>query len=208
VGHDPVRDASGDTLSVLHYLPGAVDPVKKMLAEAGATRELFPPPEAIGEDEVAGGTLLLCEGEPDCVRLWSAGVAAVAVPGAQNWQSEWAPRFRGRRWTVIVCFDADETGRAKAPGVAADLLAAGVDARLADLDQYAEGVEDFDLTDLLGERDPASARELLATLAEDAVVPDAAEADESQALDETFRLVPVDWQVIEAQDGDDRVRPT
>jgi Toprim-like len=132
----PVRDATGERVGALRYDPtGRAEP--KMLAEAGSTRELFPPPETIpdGVDR-----LILTEGEPDCVAAWSAGFAAVAVPGTAGWKDEYAGRFSGRRWTVYVVFDCDEAGRAAAVTVAASLVAAGVDARIVDLDPSRNGI--------------------------------------------------------------------
>jgi hypothetical protein len=164
----PVRDETGDVLSVLRYLPGA--PARlKMLAAAGSTRELFPPPETIGDDE-HDGRLWVVEGEPDCIRLWSAGVAAVAVPGVKGWNREDAARFRGPRWQVLVCFDADDEGRESSIAVARDLVGFGVDARVVDLVPYANGEKGFDLTDLLVGREPLVARATLDALAQSAAV--------------------------------------
>jgi hypothetical protein len=94
----PVRDEHGDDLGELRYDPtGLLKP--KMLAAAGATRQLFPPPELITDQELdERRTVWLVEGEPDAIRLWSIGIPAVAVPGAGNWRDEWAARFTGRRW--------------------------------------------------------------------------------------------------------------
>jgi AAA domain/Toprim-like len=137
----PVREASGELLGHLHYSPNGAEP--KMLADAECPRELFPPPEMICAEEGAG-PLWLVEGEPDCVRAWSLGLSAVAVPGTQGWKSEWAPRFTGRK--VAVCFDADEGGRTTAARVGSDLAAAGIEARLIDLVPVADR-DGFDLTD-------------------------------------------------------------
>jgi hypothetical protein len=160
----PVRDSSGEQVGYARYLPGAGN-ADKMRADAGTTRELFPPPEMIGEEE-GDGSLWLLEGEPDCVRAWSLGLAAVAVPGAQNWRAEWAPRFSGRR--VVVCFDADEAGRTGAARAAADLSACGIAARILELD--ASRYDGFDLSDLTdGARNPSEreqARQLLERCAE------------------------------------------
>jgi hypothetical protein len=140
----PVRDETGGLLSFLRYSPTGVTP--KMLAEAGATRELFPPPEMIGDDE-HGGLLFLDEGEPDTIALWSLGLAAVGVPGTGKWGSGWAARFSGRRWKVVVCFDCDTSGRSCAAEVAQALLAEGVDVRVLDLDPSRD--DGFDLSDYL-----------------------------------------------------------
>jgi Toprim-like len=137
-----VRDATGDEVGLLRYSPNGAEP--KMLADAGTSRELYPPPEDIADDEVERW-LWLVEGEPDATRNWSLGLPAVAVPGAQNWRDELAARFSGRPWRVVVCFDCDQAGRTNALRAARALIAAGVDARVLDLDPSRD--DGFDLTD-------------------------------------------------------------
>lgn len=98
----PIRTNRLKIQGVARYLPGGSP---KMLAAAGTKRGLFPAPEIIGRKR----TLFVVEGEPDAVSLWSAGVPAVAVPGAQSWRPEWARRLDGRR--LIVMCDCDKPGR-------------------------------------------------------------------------------------------------
>ena len=165
----PVRDATNDLVGFTRYQPNAAlrnERQPKMKADAGSTRELFPPPETIADDELSG-VLWLVEGEPDAVRLWSLGLPAVAVPRAQNWRDEWAPRFSGRRLTVLVCFDADEAGRQNAVRAAAALVAAGVDVRVVSVDGHADH-DGYDLSDLLNGKTADEARALLAALLRDA----------------------------------------
>jgi Protein of unknown function (DUF3631) len=151
----PVVDATGDRVGTLHYDPtGETEP--KMLAEAGSTRELFPPPETIPNDV---NELVLGEGEPDPVAAWSAGFTAVGVPGTGGWKREYAGRFSGRRWIVYVIFDCDEGGRRIAAKAARDLAAAGVDVRVVDLDPSRD--DGFDLTDFLREHGADALRALL-----------------------------------------------
>jgi AAA domain/Toprim-like len=140
----PVRDETLAELGELRYDPtGQRQP--KMLAAAGVPRQLFPPPESIRDSEPADRVLWLVEGEPDAVRLWSLGLPAIGVPGAQNWRDEWASRFSGRRWEIAVCFDCDAPGRENAERAAAALNAAGVTARVVDLDPSRDN--GYDLTD-------------------------------------------------------------
>ena len=140
----PVRDETGADLGELRYDPtGQLTP--KMLADHGVPRVLFPPPEAVGNDEPPDQTLWLVEGEPDAIRAWSLGLPAVAVPGAQSWRDEWAARFTGRHWRIAVCFDCDTTGRTHATRAAEALARAGLDVRLIDLDPSRE--DGYDLTD-------------------------------------------------------------
>jgi hypothetical protein len=140
-----VRDPVGDVAGELLYDPtGEHHP--KMIARAGTPRELFPPPELIGDAELdEHRTVWLLEGEPDAIRAWSLGLVATAVPGAANWREEWAARFTGRHLRVIVCFDCDQAGRAGAARAAASIAAAGVDARLLELDPDRD--DGYDLTD-------------------------------------------------------------
>ncbi len=170
----------------LHYDPtGLRQP--KMVASAGSSRELFPPPEMIGDDELdEHRTVWLVEGEPDAIRLWSLGVPAVAVPGAQNWRDDDAPRFTGRRWRVIVCFDCDAPGRENAERAAAAIVDAGGDARLLDLDPGEQ--HGYDLTDWLQKADTAELRDqaaaALATIAETLELYRPPRRDEPPATDE------------------------
>jgi hypothetical protein len=177
----PVRESSGALVGYVRYLPGARNGVPKMIADAGTTRELFPPPEMIGEDE-GDGICWLGEGEPDNVRAWSLGLAAVAVPGAQNWRAEWAPRFTGRK--VVVCFDCDEPGRASAARAAADLTACGIQARIVDLDPSRE--DGFDLTDFTAkaqtEAEREQARQLLLEMADRAPAVWVEELEHAEAI--------------------------
>ena len=142
----PVRDESGSLEpGVESYQP---DPAKrnglpKMLAKNGATRQLFPPPETLPDDR--DGWLYLLEGPPDCVRAWSIGLTAVAVPGTQNWRAEWASRFTRRR--VVVVLDCDEKAREAAHRIAGDIAGNGIEVRLVDLAPHRD--DGFDLTDAL-----------------------------------------------------------
>ena len=131
----------------------------KMLADAGSARQLFPAPETIANDEPVDGVLVLTEGEPDCVSAWSAGFAAVGVPGVEGWRDEYAVRFTGRRWRVYVVFDCDTQGRDAAMPIVESLIAAGVDARLVDLGPDRD--DHYDLTDYLREHGREALRELL-----------------------------------------------
>jgi Toprim-like len=134
----PYRDATWRLVGLGRYQPDADKRgvLPKMLADAGSSRELFPPPETVDQD----GWLWLVEGESDAIRAHSLGLAAVAVPGVQAWRSEWAQRFAGRR--VVVCFDCDPPGRKAARRVAAALAPMSEDVRLLDLaSNNTEGVD-------------------------------------------------------------------
>jgi hypothetical protein len=138
----PVRNEEGALVGVVRYLPGERCEAPKMIADTGSKRQLFPAPETVDEQE---GFLLLVEGEPDAICGNSFGLAAVAIPGANNWQSEWKQRFAGRK--VAVVLDCDEIGRKAAAQVAADLAPVAAEVRLVDIDRTRQ--DGYDLTDYL-----------------------------------------------------------
>src|SRR5262245_35848846 len=85
----PVRDETLADVGELRYDPTGNGAGPKMLAGAGTSRELFPPPESIADEDLdETRTVWLVEGEPDAIRLWSLGLTAIAVPGAGNWRDE------------------------------------------------------------------------------------------------------------------------
>jgi hypothetical protein len=153
----PIRDEQLEEVGELRYDPtGEHHP--KMLATSGSPRVLTPPPESIALDTLDQlRTVWLVEGEPDMIRLRSLGLVAIAVPGAGNWRDEWAARFTGQRWRVIVCFDCDTAGRDGARRAAAAIVNAGGDARLLDLDGTRD--DGFDLTDFARTADTADLRD-------------------------------------------------
>lgn len=167
--HRATFTVTDETASPVGHLRYLADPTRrngagsKMLADKGSERQLYPAPETIGDDEPPDGEVVLDEGEPDTVALWSAGFAAVGVPGVESWRDEWAVRFTGRRWRVYVVFDCDEQGRRAADRAAAALVRAGVDARIVDLDPARD--DGYDATDFLRDRGPRGRDELRALFA-------------------------------------------
>jgi hypothetical protein len=147
----PIRDAALVELGEALYLPDpdARNGRPKLEQPSGVPRQLFPPPETIPNDVEQ---LVLCEGESDVVAAWSAGFAAVGVPGTNGWRAEYAARFAGRRWTLYTAFDCDVVGRQAAGIVVDSLVEHGVDARLVDLAEHRE--DGYDLTDFLLEHTP------------------------------------------------------
>jgi Protein of unknown function (DUF3987) len=140
----PVTDAAGRVVGIARYLPGdRPNGERKMLADAGSIRELWPAPESLD----GTSAVWLTEGEPDGVSLALLGLQASAVPGAASWRSEWAARFAGR--DVIVCTDCDENGRALAAQAADDLIPVARSVRIIDLD--SERTDAYDVGDLVRE---------------------------------------------------------
>jgi hypothetical protein len=138
----PVRDGEGALVGVARYLAGERGEAPKVIADTGSKRELFPAPETVDERD---SYLLLVEGEPDALAAHSLGLAAVAIPGANNWQTEWKQRFSGRK--VAIVLDSDEVGRKAAAQVAADLAPVAAEVRVLDLDRQRH--DGYDLTDYL-----------------------------------------------------------
>lgn len=118
----------------------------KMVAPAGATRELWPAPE-----DVAGDVLYVVEGEPDAISMREIGLSAVAIPGGAKVSDEWAQRLAhdpdgNERSAVVVIADCDTTGRKAARDRAAKIAEHCV-AYTGELDANKSG--GYDVGDLL-----------------------------------------------------------
>lgn len=55
-------------------------------------------------------TIVLCEGEIDCMTMHQMGVPAVGVPGANAWKDHWKLLFADYDNVLVVC-DGDQAGR-------------------------------------------------------------------------------------------------
>ena len=86
----------------------------------------------------------------------SRGLPAVAVPGDDAWDSEWARLFAGRHVSVVL--DCDRAGREAAARITADLRAAGVRGGIVDLARAR--TDGYDLTEWLAERPNLGVQEL------------------------------------------------
>jgi len=78
----------------------------------------------------------------------SRGLPAIAVPGDDAWEREWAQLLVGRRVSVVL--DCDRAGREAAVRIAADLKVAGVRGSIIDLARDRQ--DGYDLTDWLNAR--------------------------------------------------------
>ena len=135
----PIRDQDGGLRGVLRYAP-THDHAPKMLAARGTRLGLIPHPAAEPSTWV-----VLVEGPPDMISARSRGLPAIAVPGDDAWEREWAQLLVGRHVSVVL--DCDRAGREAAARIAGDLKAAGVRGSIIDL---APGRQDgYDLTDWL-----------------------------------------------------------
>lgn len=85
----------------------------KYLAEPGERRGLFNVYALHSDSPV----LVLCEGELDALSVTAlAGIPAVGIPGATNWQPHWSYCFDGFDEVVLVA-DGDSAGRQMAKAV-------------------------------------------------------------------------------------------
>jgi hypothetical protein len=98
----------------------------KVIAVSGSRLALLPAPAWTAERRV-----LLVEGPSDMLAARSAGVPAIAVPGANAWRSEWAGALDGR--TVVVVMDCDRPGRQAAVRIGDDLERHGIAVAISDL---------------------------------------------------------------------------
>ena len=146
----PIRDAAGELRGVLRYAPSH-DHAPKVLAARGTRLVLIPHPCTESSTWV-----VLVEGPPDMITARSRELPAIAVPGDDAWEPEWAQLLAAKH--VSVVFDCDHAGRAAAARIAADLKAVGVRGSIVDLAQgRADG---YDLTEWLAARESLGAQEL------------------------------------------------
>jgi DNA primase len=54
-------------------------------------------------------TIVITEGEMDCITLVQCGIPAVGIPGASAWKPHYRLLFEGYQ-SVIICADNDDTG--------------------------------------------------------------------------------------------------
>jgi hypothetical protein len=117
----------------------------KVTAIPGTRLGLLPPPAWTSGDRV-----LLVEGPSDMLAARSAGLPAVAVPGANAWRSEWAGDLEGR--AVVVVMDCDRPGRQAAARIAEDLEYRGIAVWIGDLAPSRR--DGYDVSDWLREGNP------------------------------------------------------
>ena len=138
----PIRDQDGGLRGLLRYAP-THDHAPKMLAARGTRLGLIPHPAAEPSTWV-----VLVEGPPDMISARSRGLPAIAVPGDDAWEREWAQLLVGRHVSVVL--DCDRAGRDAAVRIADDLKAAGVRGSIIDLARDRQ--DGYDLTDWLNAR--------------------------------------------------------
>jgi len=138
----PIRNGHGELRGVLRYAP-THDRAPKMLAVRGTQLGLIPHPAAESSSWV-----VLVEGPPDMISARSQGLPAIAVPGDDAWEPDWAQLLVSRYVSVVL--DCDRAGRRAATRITRDLKAAGVRGSIVDLAPDRD--DGYDLSDWLHER--------------------------------------------------------
>jgi hypothetical protein len=89
--------------------------------------------------------VVICEGEFDCIVLYSQGVNAISsTAGAMTFKNEWVELLQDKE-EVVICFDYDKTGKDGAKKLA-DKLGKSLDCRISIIDLPAEVGEGGDIT--------------------------------------------------------------
>jgi hypothetical protein len=159
----PTRDGDGSLVGVTEYDPDPRRRGPKSISRG--RRDLFPAPEF-----VKGETLYVVEGEPDAVMANLIGLPAVGIPGAAFWAGERgrdaAARIADGRDRIVFVPDCDTGGRQWVERAGYDTAALGLDVRVIELD--AKATNGYDLTDLVADGTPDSARRYVEKLATNA----------------------------------------
>lgn len=134
----PIRAGCGQLRGLLRYRPWPGEG-PKMLAVRGTRLGLIPHPVTEPSRHV-----ILTEGPSDAMAARSHGLPALAVPGTDAWQPQWAQLFWGR--TVTVVMDSDKVGRAAAERIHSDLDAIA-EVEVVDLDPGRS--DGYDLSEAL-----------------------------------------------------------
>jgi hypothetical protein len=101
----PIRNRDGELRGILRYAPSH-DHAPKVLAVRGTRLGLIPHPRTESSTWV-----VLVEGLPDMISARSQGLPAVAVPGDDAWEAEWARLFAGRYVSVDLTVTEPGEGR-------------------------------------------------------------------------------------------------
>jgi len=101
----PVFDTEGNfSFNKYRKNPTVEDKHPKYMYDKGGSVSLYGYHRAKGHD-----TILVTEGEKDCLVAWSNNIPAVtSTGGSLSFQQDWEELFAGKE--VIFCFDNDEAG--------------------------------------------------------------------------------------------------
>ncbi len=111
----PVRDKDGAIVNVRKYKPGASRDKMIPYGPGYNKARLFP------VDSLESDWILLCEGEMDCLVALQQGYPAMTTTGgADTWREEFSQELKGKK--VVICYDADGSGKKGASAIAIKLL--------------------------------------------------------------------------------------
>jgi len=136
----PVREADGTLVNVRRYQLGASSGQKMLNLPGHGAAHIYR-----ADILAANDTIVITEGEMDCILLNQEGIPAVThTAGAATFRAAWAKDFRGK--TVFIAYDADKAGRDGAKKVLNLLAGFAVDTYLVDIPETTKGA---DITDYL-----------------------------------------------------------
>ena len=165
-------------------------------------RPLYRMPELI-DDLAAERTILLVEGEKDCITLRELGLPATTHSGgAKGWRPEYAHQLAGA--SVIILPDNDEPGRKWAADAGAALIEQGATVRMCAVPVHAVGA---DVTDWVQSGGTLAQLERLLDRAiawqpgDPVPVPAAPPKFKLLSVADLENLPPMDWLVGEERAG-------
>jgi hypothetical protein len=136
----PVRNARDEIINVRRYKLNAAAAADKMLNTPGHGAAAVFGLSILAKNE----TVVLTEGEPDCILLNQVGIPAVThTAGASTFRPQWGPLFADKH--VYICYDNDKAGKDGARKVKKilDMYAASVTIVEIPLDFKGADVTDY-----------------------------------------------------------------
>jgi len=144
-------ETKGESLSIPYYDTDGAELYRKFRNKPGADPRFWIAPKGrppkpyglsrIGEFRKAGVVLYLAEGESDAWALWSAGLPALGIPGANNARCLEREHLVGVE-TLYICRDAGDERLAALVGVQARLAATGYAGKAFVLEML-DGIKDI-----------------------------------------------------------------
>lgn len=104
----PVRDELGAVLFSKYRRDPAVKMTPKYIYDKGSSAFLYGLREAFNTKP---DTLLITEGELDCLIAWSHNIPAVSsTGGAMTWNEDFTKYVRSLAKKILICYDNDDAG--------------------------------------------------------------------------------------------------
>lgn len=206
----PVCDEGGVCRNVRRYLPGGKPKLMSYARGYGKNR-LFNL-DALERARENDETIVVCEGEPDCITAFQYGLNAITTTGgAGSWRDEFTPPFQSL--DVILVPDADDPGRAGMQRIGQKLCGVTKSIKTVALPTDGSDLSDFLLAAVGGENEGGGA-DAFDELLQDAVPfepvepdDDAPDGDERPRIGYTARQLDAvtdeSWQAIEEANKDE-----